>query len=127
MRKLSEIQNEDALDVLAQLLDPIAELSKDKEITAPNKNEKGEDVPKTKLEMVQIAIRKHKRAVLRILATLDGVPLEEYNINLIQIPLKVYELLNDEDMMAFFYLFCLNLSDAFSGSATENIEAIEQK
>ena len=127
MRKLSEIQNEDALDVLAELLDPIAELSKDKEIRRPNKNEKGEDVPKNKLEMVQIAIRKHKRAVLKILATLDGVPLEEYNINLIQIPLKVYELLNDEDMMAFFQSQGLNLSDAFSGSATENIEAIEQK
>ncbi len=127
MRKLSEIQNEDALDVLAELLDPIAELSKDKEIRRPNKNEKGEDVPKTKLEMVQIAIRKHKRAVLKILATLDGVPLEEYNINLIQIPLKVYELLNDEDMMAFFQSQGLNLSDAFSGSATENTEVIEQK
>lgn len=127
MRKLSEIQNEDALDVLAQLLDPIAELSKDKEITAPNKNEKGEDVPKTKLEMIQIAIRKHKRAVLRILATLDGVPVEEYNINLIQIPLKVYELLNDEDMVAFFQSQGLNLSDAFSGSATESTGETEQK
>ena len=86
MRKLSEIQNEDALDVLAQLLDPIAELSKDKEITAPNKNEKGEDVPKTELEMVEIAIRKHKRAV-------QG----------------------------------LNLSDVFSGSATESTGETEQK
>ena len=123
MRKLSDIQNEEALDVLADLLDPIAELSRDKKITEPNVDENGKTIPKTKLEMAQVAIKRHKRAVLRILAILDGVPLKEYSVNLIQLPLKVYELLNDEDMMAFFQSQGLTLSDAFSGSATETIRA----
>ena len=125
MRKLSEIQNEEALDVLADLLDPIAELSKDKEITKPDVDVNGRKIPKSRLEKIKIAIKRHKRAVMQILAILDGVPLEEYSINLIQLPLKVYELLNDEDMMAFFQSQGLNLSDAFSGSVMENTEAEE--
>lgn len=127
MRKLSEIQNEEALDVLADLLDPIAEISKDKEIRKPNIDEAGKPVPKSRLEIAQIAIKRHKHAVLKILSILDGVPLESYSVNLVQIPLKVYELLNDEDMMAFFQSQGLNLSDAFSGSATANTEEAEVK
>ena len=127
MRKLSEIQNEDAIDVLADLLDPIAEISKDKGVTAPNKDEDGNPVPKTRLEAVQYVMKHHNRAVLKILAILDGVPLEEYNVNVVQVPLKVYELLNDKDMLAFFQSQGLNLSGVFSGSATENTEAEEIK
>lgn len=127
MRKLSEIQNEEALDVLADLLDPIAEISKDKEIRKPSVDDAGNPIPKTRLEIAQIAIKRHKKAVLKILATLDGEPLETYSVNLVQIPLKVYELLNDEDMMDFFKSQGLNLSDAFSGSATENTEEAEAK
>lgn len=127
MRKLSEIQNEDAIDVLADLLDPIAEISKDKEVRAPKKLEDGTEVPKTRLEIVQTILKRHKRAVIQILAILDGVPLEEYKINMIQIPAKVYECLNDKDILAFFQSQGLNLSDAPSGSATENTGAEETK
>lgn len=127
MRKLSEIQNEEAIDVLADLLDPIAEISKDKEIRKPNKNEQGEDVPKTKMEVIQAILKRHQRAVVKILAILDGVPIEDYKINIIQIPAKVYECLNDKDMLAFFQSQGLNISDASSGSATENTEAEETK
>ena len=126
MRKLSEIKNEDALDVIAELLDPIAELSKDKEIMKPNIDEQGKKVRKSKLEIAQIAIKRHKGAVMKILATLDGEPLETYSVNLIQLPLKIYELLNDEDMVAFFQSQGLNLSDAFSGSVTESTEVTEE-
>ena len=32
MRKLSEIQNEDALDVIADIIDPVIEICKDEEL-----------------------------------------------------------------------------------------------
>ena len=118
MRKLSEIKNEDALDVLADLLDPVAELSKDENLKKIYRAE-------GRLKAIQYAIKNHKRAVLFTLATLDGVNPDYYEINVIQIPLKITELLNDEDMVNFFQSQGLTISDESSGSATESTGAAE--
>ena len=121
MKKLSEIKNEEALDVLADLLNPIAELSKDeglKKVYSDKKN--GGKSP-----AVRYAIKNHKKAVLEILAILDGENPETYEVNMIQIPIKVMELLNDEDMVNFFQSQGLTISDESSGSAMESTGAAE--
>lgn len=123
MRKLSEIKNEEALDVLADLLNPIAELSKDEGLKKVYSDKENGG----KLPAVQYAIKNHKKAVLEILAILDGENPETYEVNMIQIPIKVMELLNDEDMLGFFQSQGLIVSDASSGSVTENIEEAEVK
>lgn len=115
MRKLSEIQNEEALDVLADILAPVMAIARDKVIKA--KAREG------KTAAIQYAIKNHKKSVLKILAVLDGVPVEEYKINVIQIPIKVTELLNDKDMMDFFQSQGLMILQETSGSATESTEA----
>lgn len=120
MRKLSEIKNEEALDVLADLLNPIAELSKDDGLKKIYKNG-------GKLPAVQYAIKNHKKAVLEMLAILDGENPETYEVNMIQIPIKVTELLNDEDVLGFFQSQGLIVSGASSGSVTENIKEAEVK
>lgn len=113
MRKLSEIQNEEALDVLADILGPVMEIAQDKNVKAQG----------GKMAAIQYVIKNHKKALLMILAALDGVPYEDYNINIIQIPIKVTELLNDKDLMDFFQSQGLTISDESSGSATANTEA----
>lgn len=115
MRKLSEIQNEEALDVLADILAPVMVIAKDGEVKAAAK--------KGKVEAVQYVIKNHKKPILKILAILDGVPVEEYKINVVQIPVKLTELLNDKDLMDFFQSQGLMISDEISGSATESTEA----
>lgn len=120
MRKLSEIQNEDALDVIAEIIDPVIEISQDEEIKKLTSK-------KDRLGAVQVAIKNHKKAVLKVLAILDGESPETYKVNIIQIPVKVMELLNDKDMQDFFQSQGLIPSDASSGSVTENIKATEKK
>lgn len=121
MRKLSEIQNEDALDVIADIIDPVIEICKDEELKKLMENEK------TKNEAIKAAIKNHKKSVLTILAVLDGEPIETYKVNLIQLPLKLLELFNDPDMLDFFRSQGLMNSDTSSGSATENTEETEEK
>lgn len=112
MRKIFEIQNEDALDVIADIIDPVIEICKDEALKAVM--EAGD-----KVTAIKMALKNHKKPVMQILATLDGETLETYKVNIIQIPTKLFELMNDPDMMAFFQSQGLMISDASSGSATE--------
>jgi hypothetical protein len=119
MRKLSEIQNEDALDVIADMIDPIMEICKDEEVKA--------NASKPKAELVKVILKKHKSAIIKMFAVLDGEPIETYKVNIVQIPSKLLEMLNDENIAAFFELQGLKISDASFGSVTENTEEIETK
>lgn len=120
MRKLSEIQNEDALDAIADIIDPVVEICKDAGLK--KLMEKSD-----KLGAAKLAIKNHKSSVLQILAVLDGEPLETYKINIIQLPMKLLELFDDPDLMDFFKLQGLMISDASSGSATENTGETEKE
>jgi hypothetical protein len=112
--KLSEIKGEHALDVLADLLDPISEIVSDKEIATIIKSK----MPKVKI--IKPAIKNHKKAVIQALALLDGVPPEEYEVNLLTLPLKILEILNDPMIEELFSSQSQTMGSASSGSATEN-------
>lgn len=119
MRKLSEIKNEDALDTLVELIDPIIEICKDDELKQAM-NEKD------RVKSIKLAVKNHKTEVTKILAILDGENPETYEFNVVTLPIKLMELFNDEDMMAFFASQGWMSSETSSGSATENTEAIEE-
>lgn len=119
MRKLSEIKNEDALDVLVDLMDPVAEICVDKSFEKAFK--KGD-----KMGSIKLLVKNHKESIIKILAILDGEPVETYEVNVIQIPTKLFELLNDKDMMDFFDSQGLKISGMFFGSATETTEETEE-
>ena len=89
--KLSEYQGEAALDLLADLIEPAGEIMSDKEI--------GEVFNKNRFKAIGLAIRNHKKAVMQILATMDGVPVDEYKCNVFSLPVKILEILNDPDMI----------------------------
>ena len=103
--KLTEYRGDDALDVLAELLEPAVEILADADIAAawrdknPNKT-RGQKQPKA----VSIAIKKHKEAVIAILAALDHETPDEYRekINVVTLPKKLLEVLNDKDLRNFF-------------------------
>lgn len=105
--KLSEYRGDDALEVLAELLEPAVEILADADIAAawrdknPNKT-RGQK----QLKAVSIAIKKHKEAVIAILAALDHETPDEYRekINVVTLPKKLLEVLNDKDLRTFFIL-----------------------
>ena len=112
--KLSEYQGEAALDILADLIEPVGEIMTDKEI--------GEVFKKNRLKAIGLAIKNHKKAVMQIMATMEGVPVEEYKCNVFTLPVKILELLNDPDIVQLF-TYQGQTGDAISsGSASENTE-----
>ena len=112
--KLSEYQGETALDVLADLIQPAGEIMSDKEI--------GEVFKENRFRAIGLAIKNHKKAVIQIMAAMDGVPVDEYKCNVFTLPVKILELLNDPALVQLFTYQGQTGDANSSGSASENTE-----
>lgn len=93
--KLSEIKGEAALDLLADMIEPASKIFSDPAIQKLVK-------AKNKGAILKTLIKSHKTEIIQILATIDGVPVNEYDVNVFTLPLKILELLNDPELMSFF-------------------------
>lgn len=93
--KISEVKGEAALDLLADLIEPAAEILSDpkvRELAGVG----------NKIAIVKHLIKEHKRSVIEILAITDGVPVDEYEVNVFTIPIKLLQLFNDPELVSFF-------------------------
>ena len=117
---LSEIRGEQALDVLANILDPISKIAVDEKFQKLVK-------AKDKIGCIQHILRNYKKEILFVMASLDGEDPQSYNPTLPQIPAKLLELLNDPMIKPFFESQGRSQGDASSGSATENTGATEKE
>lgn len=118
--RLSDYKDEEALDLLVELIEPAAEIFSDKEIAELMRNNG------TPTSAVKLAIKNHKKSVIQILATLEGVPVEQYHCNIFTLPIALLDILNDKDLMNFFSSQGQTTVVNSSGSATENIVEKEQ-
>ena len=94
--KLSEIKGEGALDVLADIIDPVAKICADTEI------QKAVKANLPRLAIVKKLLKTHKREIIDIMAYLDGEDPEKYEVNLLTLPVKLLEILNDPDIAILF-------------------------
>ena len=113
--RLCEFQDEKAIEVLAELIEPVAEIAMDENV----KKVFGKNKPAAVKEM----LKNHARAVMRIMAALDGVPVEEYHCNVLTLPKKLMEIINDPDVMSLFTGAETENIGVSSGSAAANTEA----
>ena len=116
--RLSDIKGEKALDVVADLIEPVAEIMCDKEISKL-RHEKGK-----RTKAISLAIKNHKKAVMTILATLDGKTVEEYQCDVLSLPKQLLEIINDPAMFELFTSQSQEIKTP-SGSVTENITVKE--
>lgn len=93
--KLSEFKGEEALDLLADIIEPAAEIMSDPKVKDLIRT-------KNKAAIVKALIKDHKKSIIEILAATDGVPVEEYNMNILTLPVKILEILNDKELVDFF-------------------------
>ncbi len=93
-KKLSDYRNEEAAEILAEILDPASEIFSDKKFT--------ESLQKSPISAVKIALRNHSKAVIDVLSVYDRVPREEYSVNPMEILSKFIQILNDKDLMGAF-------------------------
>ena len=120
--RLSDFKGEAALDVLADIIEPLANILADKEIQALSKKE---NTPV--IAMVKPAIKNHKKDLIEILARLDEKPVDEYEktMSLLTLPKQVLELLNDPEVQSLFQSQGQITQNSFadSTSAMESTEA----
>lgn len=93
--KLSEYKGEEALDLLADIIEPVAEIASDENVRKVA--DKG-----NRLEIVKVIIKDHKKSLIEIMAAIDKTPVEEYKVNILTLPIKLLEILNDKDLWGFF-------------------------
>ena len=108
-----ERTNEDKLELFADLLEPVSAIIGDEEI----RDGITKGIPA--IRVASIAIKRHKKECITVLALLDGVPIEEYKVNLISLPIKLVRLLNTDEFKELFTGAEQKTDAASSGSATE--------
>ena len=99
--RLSDYKGEEALDVLADIIEPLAMIFTDKEIQELGKKK---PAPPT-IAYIKPAIKNCKKELIQILARLENQPVEEYmeNLNLITLPAQILDLINDPEVQKLFH------------------------
>lgn len=114
--KITEIEGDRALDAIVDLLDPLSEISQDKELLSLiNQGQK--------IKAVKYALTNHRKAVIEIMAILNGETVETFKFNLITLPKMVLDILNDEEIMSLFQ--SQDMTKTSSMPATESTEVAE--
>lgn len=117
--KLSDYRGEEAIDLLADLLDPVSVILTDTEFRdAVGKK-------KTNLQIVQLLLKRHKKEVLLMMALIDQEDPETYKPSIFGLPLKLMEILNMPEMSLLFMSQGQTTESGPSGSAMESIEEAE--
>ena len=117
--KLSEIKNEQAIEVLADMFDPIVEIASDEKVISAARGN-------NKVLMVKVILKEHSRAVFELMALSEGVPVEEYECNVLTLPSKLVELFNQPEFEFLFQSQGQKMENTSFGSATENTEDEEK-
>jgi CRISPR/Cas system-associated endonuclease Cas3-HD len=122
--RLSEIKGENAIDVLADMLDPLTEMLAD-----PKVKEVARSKSPTLIKASKI-LKYQKKAVLEMLAVLNQTPVEEFKPSLLELPIMLAELINDikenKELISLFQSQGQMITDAPFGPATENIKGTEE-
>ena len=127
--RLSDIKGDRVFDVIADIIDPIANIASDETASALFKREKLPDGMTAKAFLLERArkaapalLKGHKGDIITVLATIEGVSSDDYraSLTLAKMMQDAVELLTDD---AFGELFISAQSGTSSGSAQENTGA----
>ena len=114
---MNQMSNEAKLDMLADMLDPVGEIISDREVLLPAKDG---HIAKA----LQAAIRRHKGAVLAIMAAVEGEDPDTYRLDGAVLLLKAMAKWNELQGIAqeLFPSAPQSEAAASSGAAMENTE-----
>lgn len=102
--KLGDIRGERVLDVIADLVQPVASIAKDKDVSSTvRKAMEGGDSTDALLAVVPVLLKGHRADVIAILATIAGETPEEYaaDMTLASLIRDAVELLSDREFASF--------------------------
>lgn len=94
MRALSEIKGDEALDVLAELIEPLMLIATDEEVKEARN--------KPVWFLAKVILKNQKKPITKVLAVLNGKDPETYEPSLFSLPMDLLTLLNDPEIQAVF-------------------------
>lgn len=108
--KLSDIKGERVFDVIADIIDPIANIAQDKDVAGmfkrkvvPDGMEAREFFAERMRKGVPALLKGHKQDIIAILATIEGVTPEQYTdtLDLAKLFTDTMELMTDDAFLDF--------------------------
>lgn len=117
--KLDEIKNEQAIEILADMFDPIVEITSDEKVVSAARGS-------NKVLMVKHILKDHSRAVFELMALSEGVPVEEYECDMFTLPMKLLDLFNRPELSFLFQSQGQKTENHSFGSAMENTKEEEK-
>ena len=118
MRIISDIRGKDAIDLIADILEPAS-------VILTNDHVKEAINTHDQLGIAKVILKEHSNEIVEILAAIKGIPPAEYTANVVEIFSDLMELLNDGELMSFFKSQALTITDGASTPVTETIQAEE--
>ena len=123
--KLSDYKGEEAIEVLADIIEPLTAILGDEDMRKLVADNKGKKI--APVVYIKPMLKNHPKEILEVLAGIEKEPVEEYKkkVNILTLPIKLLVLMNDPQMQILFTSqgqTDMNLKP-HSGSATENTEA----
>lgn len=117
--KLSDYKNEDALDLLADLLDPVSDIMTDAEM---RKVAESAD----RMAIAKYVLKNKQKQVVQILARMDGKTPDKYSATITEMFAQIMDVLNDKTMLDFFASQAQKITGVSSGPVTENIAVTDE-
>lgn len=124
IKRLSDFEDEHAIDVLADLLEPATAIISNPEVAKVA--DKVDDGIKGKMVFAKAMLKHNRDAVLEILAILSDTEANDYHCNAATVIKDLLHLLSDEELLTVFGLRQKKSDAESSGSATENTEGVEE-
>lgn len=131
--KLSDIKGERVFDVIADIIDPIANVAQDKDVAemfkrkaVPEGMEANEFFAERMRKGVPALLKGHKQDVIAILAAIEGVTPEQYEVSLDfpKLFTDVMELMTDDAFLGFLSSQGTGKGADAPGSASGSFEVL---
>lgn len=131
--KLSDIKGDRVLDVIADIIDPIANMVQDKDIAAMFKREAVPDgmeardfFAKRMRKGLPVLLKSHKADIIAIMAAIEGVTPEQYaaSLDFPKLFTDVMELATDDAFLDFLSSSETGKGADAPGSASARFEAL---
>ena len=122
MKKLSEFKDDEAMDVLVEILDPATNLIKNNEFRIAIKGDKKNGIKPDRTKAIKVAITDNRKDVVKIMAVLNETPVEDFHYDLFTLPRMMLDMFNDKELIDFFRYRSETGLETPSGSVTENTE-----
>lgn len=131
--KLSDIKGDRVLDVIADIIDPIANMVQDKDVAAMFKREAVPDgmeardfFAKRMCKGLPVLLKSHKADIIAVMAAIEGMTPEQYaeSLDLSKLFTDIMELVTDDAFLNFLSSSETGKDAGAPGSASANFEVL---